>query len=78
MGTVSARTRKSTIGRTHAKFARPLRLHCRGHGARCRHSFRLLTAVRSWVHDPLGIAADFEDWNLDEEEVRADLEYGRD
>jgi len=38
----------------------------------------LLTAVRSWVHDPLGIAADFEDWNLDEEEVRADLDYGRD
>jgi hypothetical protein len=37
----------------------------------------VLNAVLAWVHDPLTVR-DLEGWSLDEEEVRADLEHGRD
>lgn len=78
MGAVSTGSIRSTIGRTHERLARRRGLWPHGRGARSPHSFRLLTAVRRWVRDPLGIAADLEDWSLDEEDIRADLEYGRD
>jgi hypothetical protein len=41
-------------------------------------SLRSPFAVFGWVNDPLGIAAGLEGWGLDEEEIRADLGYGRD
>ncbi len=68
---------KSTIGRTYERPARPFVLRSRDSVARPWSSFRVLNAVLAWVHDPLTVR-DLEGWSLDEEEVRADLEHGRD
>jgi hypothetical protein len=43
-----------------------------------RRSFGLLNTVLSRVFDPLSIVPDLDDWSLTEEDIRADLEYGRD
>ena len=38
----------------------------------------ILTAAVRWVRDPLGLAGDAGGWALSDDEVRADLEHGRD
>jgi hypothetical protein len=78
MNSVNSHSLKSTIGRTHRRLARPLAFHARPRITCLQHCSRALAAVRRRLHDPLGITADMVDWTLDEEEIRADLEYGRD
>jgi hypothetical protein len=38
----------------------------------------MLSLLLVRVRNPLGTAARLDGWNLDEEEIYADLEYGRD
>lgn len=78
MDNVQVSALKSTIGRTHKRIARPLKRERRERVARRRPSFRLLNRVLSRVFDPLAIVPNLDDWSLTEEEIRADLEYGRD
>jgi hypothetical protein len=78
MGNVHISALKSTIGRTHKRAARRLELEPRKRVARHQPSFRLLITVGSWVCDLLAIAPDLDGWSPTEEEIRADLEYGRD
>ena len=78
MGNVQISAVKSTIGRTHKRFVRPLTLERRERVARRRPSYRLLNTALNWVCDPLSIVPDFDGWGLTEEDIRADLEYGRD
>jgi hypothetical protein len=78
MGSVQISALKSTIGRTHKRIARPLKLEPRDSRARREPSFRLLDSVLNWVCDPFAIVPDLDGWSLTEEDIRADLEYGRD
>ncbi len=78
MESVSCRCLKSTIGRTHRRLARPSAVRDWMRAAHRWASLRSPFAVFGWVNDPLGIAAGLEGWGLDEEEIRADLGYGRD
>ena len=78
MSTVDYHTFNSTIGRTHRRLGRTLKLQPRKAAACHSHCHRMLTAVCNWYHDPLGIAADLEGLTLDEQEILSDLDHGRD
>lgn len=71
-------TQKSTNGRTAQAGA-----YSTLRGARTRVTgrpplLRRVSALFHSVRDPLGISAGLEGWSLDEADIRADLEYGRD
>ena len=78
MDTAYPRTVKSTIGRTYNRSAQTLGLRTRGAVARHRPFLRKLAGVFRWARDPLGLGDGQADWSLDETEIRADLEHGRD
>jgi len=78
MGTVESQACNSTIGRTHARVARSLNVRP-GRFEACHHcGHRILTAILNRYRDPLGIASDLKGLSLDEIEILADLDHGRD
>ncbi len=77
MGNAQIPALKSTIGRTHERLGRPAKLRHREGVAR-RRSSMLLDTVLNWLYDPLGVFPDLDAWSLTDEEILADLEYGRD
>ncbi len=68
---------KSTTDRTQLRSLDMSGLQRRPLAAHRWPAFRALSTLVSWIRDPLGIEA-LEGWSLDEEEIRADLDYGRD
>lgn len=69
---------KSTIGRTDNQIAHRYGVDAHDAVARRRCPCHLVHAALAWLRDPLGIGANLEGWYLNDEEIRADLEYGRD
>ena len=78
MTTAHARPFKSTIGRITAAPAGARDPKAWESPVRRRALSRALTAILGWLRDPAGMGADLGVWTLGEEEVRADLEHGRD
>ncbi len=78
MGRVESQAFKSTIGRTDEVVARPFKLHAFCFAAHCRRCRRRLAALHARCGDPLGIVSDLEGLGLDDGEILADLEHGRD
>ena len=78
MDTAYPRAIKSTIGRTYDGRAHAPEPQPRKAAERRRHCFGVLAGILSWTRDPLGVGAGLESWTLDEDEIRADLEHGRD
>lgn len=69
---------QSTIGRTNEADTRQLDRDSRRSVGGARPSPSKLTALLERLRDPLGVAAALDGWQLDEKDIRADLEYGWD
>ncbi len=70
---------KSTIGRTNTRSAHTFEEpQARSGSARRGVALRVLATVVNWVRDPLGMGPEVEGWIIEEEEILADLEHGRD
>ena len=76
MATAAVRSQKSTIGRIGARDGAP-ETPARARPDRGPRPMGWLATLLSRVRDPVGAAWDLEGWQVSEDEVRADLEYGR-
>lgn len=74
----SLRALKSTIGRTNRRRVRPALKVPRDGLARRALPHRMLSVLLVRVRNPIAITARLDGWTLDEEEIYADLEHGRD
>ena len=78
MTTATVRSINSTIDRMVAVSVTQREPQERQSPARRRILPGVLTAILEWIRDPAGVGAELGTWTLDDEEVRADLEHGRD